>query len=193
MKKKTKKTDILNRFNSMLSINIFADIVIIVLGIFLFFEPSLTNKIIGSLIGGALIIYAASMIYSYISRDGAKLYSLNIIFGTVIALIGLLLIVYPYTVIDFIKIALGIYIMITGATKINYAMWLKKGKEESWLITLLTGLLLIGVSLIFMFSSFITITITRVIGIFLICSSVLNIMDVMLFKKRSKEIVKIFW
>lgn len=188
-----KKNSIKNKFNMFLNINILADVFLALFGIFLLFDPETTNKVIGSIVGCLLIFYAATLIYTYISRNGAKLYSLNIIFGVLIALLGIVLIVYPYSVMSFITTCIGLFLIVNGASKINYALWLRKGQEETWVITLATGILLIAISLVFMFTDFVALALTQVLGIFLLCAAAINLMDAILFRKRSKEIVKIFW
>lgn len=188
-----KKNDIKSKFNMFLNMNILADVLLLIFGVFLVFDPDQSAKTIGMIIGFLLVFYAATIIYTYISRNGARLYSMNIVFGTLIALLGIVLIVWPYTLFSFITTCLGLYLIVAGAIKINYAFWLKKGEEETWIITLVTGLMLVIVSCILMFSNFITLTLIQILGVFLICSTVLNLMDTVLFKKRSKEIVKIFW
>ncbi len=188
-----RKNDVSGKFNMFLNLGLLADAVLAIFGVFLLFMPNVTNKVAGTVIGVLLMFHAASMIYTYVSRDGAKLYSFNLIFGSLIALIGLILIVSPYTLMSFVTNCIGFFLIVTGASKINYAFWLRKGEEETWLITLTTGVLLIVISLIFMLNTFIVLALTQILGIFLICSSLINIMESVLFKKRSKEIVKIFW
>lgn len=190
MIKKKEKNGI---FNKLILINIVIDVIIIIFGCFLLFKPSISNKIIGILCGILLLCWAGSLIFSYIKRDGAKLYSLNIVFGSLIGVLGLVLILYPYTVITFVQVCIGLFLLVNGATKINYGLWLKKGNEETWIITLITGLFMIVISLLLMFTNIVAYSITQLIGIFLIISSILNLSDAILFKKRSKEIVKIFW
>ena len=180
-------------FNQLLNMNLAVEVIMIILGFVMFFNPAMSNKAIGIVVGVILLLSASSLIYNYISRDGAKIYSLNLIFGLLVGLLGLVLIVYPYSLIDFVINCIGIYMIINGAVKINHGLWLRKGKEESWLIVVSSGILLIFISLVFIFSTFVSLTITRVIGIFLIISGALSLMDTILFKKRSKEIVKIFW
>ncbi|MFI3261015.1 MAG: DUF308 domain-containing protein [bacterium] len=190
-----KSNDVNKIFDKMLMINICTDVLLLLFGIFLLTKPDVSYKIMGAITGLFLLVWAGSMIYSYITRDGAKLYSLNLIFGSLIGLLGLVLIVFPYSLIEFVSNCIGLYLLINGASKINYGLWLRKGKEETWLITITTGGLLIFLSLliIFFFDNFLVLAIPQVIGMFIIMSTALNIMETVLLKKRSKEIVKIFW
>lgn len=188
------KKSVENTFNRMMRYNIVSAIFTILVGIILLFLPKLTNKIVGILAGIIFLVAGINSVYKYFHRDGAKLYSLNLIFGILYAILGVVLIVYPFTVVEFITICLGLYIVVNGASKMNYALWLKKGNEETWLITLITGIVLLIVGILVIFYPFnATLTITKLTGAFLIITGVLDLMDSILFKQRSKEIMEIFW
>lgn len=193
MKKKSSKKNIVKKFNSVLHVGLFTNVLILILGVLCLFKPAFLSEVIGIITGIIIIIYASSMIYSYLSRNGAKLYSLNLIFGILLAILGIVLVVYPYTFITFVSNCIAVFLIIVSAIKLNYAFWLMKAKEETWIIRLVTGLLLLVFGIIMLTTSFGALEILQVIGVFLSIVSVFNIMDVLLFKKRSNEIIKIFW
>lgn len=182
-----------NKFNKMLWYSIITSVVTLILGIVLLFLPEATNKAVGIMVGVIFVLSGINAIYKYFHRDGAKLYSLNIVFGIIFSLLGVVIILYPFSVMSFVTICLGLYLVVSGAMKVNYAFWLKKGNEESWLITLVTGILLIIFGIMVMFNPFVSLTLTKLVGIFLIIVAILDITDAVLFKKRSKEIMDIFW
>ena len=140
---------------------------------------------IGTLIGyiaGLIFIYTGILaIYKFIKRDGAKLYSLNIIFGILSVILGVVIIFVPTSVISYINIIFGIFLIILGGNKVTYGIWFKIGDDASWSITLVSGIMLIlfGVLLIANpFESFLT---------------ALDITTSIMLRRRSDEIVKIFW
>ncbi len=181
------------RFNLMILISILVEVLLIIFGIVMLFDPNFSNKFMGVILGILFLLYAGSLIFNFFTRDGAKLYSLNIAFSVIVGIIGILLIVYPYALINFVITCLGIYIIISGAVKINYSLWLKKGQEESWYVVLANGIMLVILGILINANPFANMLITRIIGIFIIVSSVLKMSDTILFRKRSKEIMKIFW
>lgn len=187
------KNSIENRFKKMIIQNLVISAFIFLIGIILLFVPELSNKVIGIIIGVIFLITGISLLYKFFKRDGAKLYSLNILFGILDILLGLIIIIYPFSIITFVTICLGIHMVISGALKISYAFWLKKGSEESWTIPLVTGILLILFGFLVMFNPFAKMTLTQLVGAFLIIISVLETTDTILFKKRAKEIKNIFW
>ncbi len=139
------------------------------------------------------LIEGINSIYKYFHREGAKLYNLNLVFGVIYAVLGVVIILVPSSVVEFITICLGIYMIVNGASKVNYALWLKRGNEDSWLITLATGILVAIVGVLVIFNPFASLTLTKLAGAFLIITGILDFMDTILFKNRSKEIMEIFW
>ena len=157
------------------------------------FLPSVSNKIVGIIMGVVILIFGINAVYKYFHRDGAKIYSLNIVFGVLYSILGVVIILYPFSVMEFVTVCLGIFVIINGATKINYGVWLKKGNEDSWLVTLVTGIFLVIIGIMLVFNPFASLTLTQLCGAFLIIVGILNVSDTILFKKRAKEIMEIFW
>lgn len=182
-----------NVYRRMLTYSIITAVLTIVMGVILLVVPEASNKVVGILVGIVILLEGINSIYKYFHRDGAKLYSLNLIFGVLYSILGVVIIVYPNTVIKFVAVCLGLYMVINGASKINYSLWLHKGGESSWLITLASGILVIVVGILLIFNPYATLTITKLSGTFLTITGILDLMDTILFKQRSKEIMEIFW
>ena len=193
MAKSEFKNSISNKFNKMLMYSIITSVITSIIGLILIFMPEATNKVVGILVGIIFLLSGINSIYKYFHRDGAKLYSLNIMFGILYSILGVVIILYPFSVMSFVTICLGIYLLVNGATKVNYSFWLKKGNEASWSITLATGALLIIFGILVMFNPFVGLTLTKLAGSFLLVVAVLDITDTILFKKRAQEIMDIFW
>lgn len=187
------KNSVENMYNRMIAYSVLTSLVTAVMGVVLLFLPSLTNKVVGIITGIIFLLSGLNSIYKYFHREGAKIYSLNLVFGVLYILLGGIIIVYPFSVVDFITICLGIYMIINGLSKMNYAVWLKKGEEDSWLVTLVSGILIAVIGILVVFNPFASLTITKLAGAFLIITGVIDLTDTILFKKRSKEIMDIFW
>lgn len=187
------KNSISSRFNRMLLYSMITAVITGIFGLILLFMPDLTNKVVGILVGIIFLVSGVNAIYKYFHRDGAKLYSLNIIFGVLYAVLGVVIIVYPFSVMTFVTICLGLYLIVSGAVKANYAFWLKRGNEDTWLITLASGIMLVIFGILVMFNPFISLKLTQLAGVFLLIVSVLDLTDTILFKKRANEIMNIFW
>ncbi len=182
-----------NRFTKMILLGISVEILFVFFGIVMLFDPELSNKLIGVISGSMLLLYSASLIYNFFRRDGAKIYSLNIFFGLIIGILGVILIVYPFTILKFVTICLGIFFILSGGVKLNYSLWLKKGGEESWQMTMINAIVLIILGILLLFNPFANLAVTQVIGAFLIITSAIKIASYILFKNKTKQITKIFW
>lgn len=187
------KNSIENMYKRMIIYSLLTALLTIIMGIVLLLLPNATNKVVGIIVGIIFLIEGINSVYKYFHREGAKLYNLNLIFGVLYALLGVVIILYPFTVVEFVTVCLGIYMIINGASKVNYALWLKRGNEESWLITLATGILIAIVGILVIFNPFASLTLTKLAGAFLIITGILDFMVTILFRNRSKEIMEIFW
>ena len=188
------KKSMKNVYNNFVTYSFVSAIITVVLGILLLFLTNLTTKVIGIVTGLCCIGSGISSVYNYLKRDGAKLFSLSIFFGIGYIALGALLIIYPYSAMSFVTISLGIYLLLKGLLKINYGLWFKKGNEDCWLITLVTGILTGVIGILLMFNPFKAgFTINQIVGAFLIIAGVLDFQNTFMFKKRTKEIMDIFW
>ena len=187
------RNSIENIYKRMIWYSIGTALITIITGIVLLLVPELSGKVLGIIVGIIFLIEGINSIYKYFHREGAKLYNLNLVFGVIYAVLGVVIILVPSSVVEFITVCLGIYMIVNGASKVNYALWLKRGNEDSWLITLATGILVAIVGVIVIFNPFASLTLTKLAGAFLIITGILDFMDTILFKNRSKEIMEIFW
>ena len=83
----------------------------------------------------------------------------------------------------FKDVFLGIYFLICSAQKITYSLCLKRYKESSWLITLATGILILVIGIVVMFAK--GDGVISAIGISYLGFGLLNIINVILLRKRS--------
>ena len=187
------RNSIENIYKRMIWYSIGTALITIITGIVLLLVPELSGKVLGIIVGIIFLIEGINSIYKYFHREGAKLYNLNLVFGVIYAVLGVVIILVPSSVVEFITVCLGIYMIVNGASKVNYALWLKRGNEDSWLITLATGILVAIVGILVIFNPFASLTLTKLAGAFLIITGILDFMDTILFKNRSKEIMEIFW
>ena len=182
-----------DRFKKFIMMSIVTSVVIALIGAVLIFMPEMSNKLIGVITGALFALSGINTIYKFISRNGAKLYSLNLLFGIILVLIGAIIILVPFSVTSFLTICLGLYLIVFGANKVTYGVWFKIGDDSSWLITFVIGVMLMVFGILVLSNPFSALTVTQVIGTFLVLSSILDITDLVLLKKRANEITKIFW
>ena len=180
-------------YNKMVIFSIISAIITIIVGIVLLFLPNLSNKVVGIITGVIFIIFGITTAYKYLKRDGAKIYSLNLVFAILYLILGLVIIIFPFSVIEFVTVCLGLFLVVNGATEINYGLWLKRGGSKAWLVTLVAGILLVILGIMIVFNPFTAFALTQITGAFLIISGIINLSDAITFKTKAKEIMDIFW
>lgn len=187
------KKSIENIYNKMIVFSIITSIITIIVGTILLFLPDLTNKVVGIITGVIFVLFGLTSVYKYLKRDGAKIYTLNLVFSILYLVLGVVIIIFPFSVIEFVTVCLGLFLIINGATKINYGLWLKRGSCSAWLITLIAGSFLGVLGIMMIFNPFTSYALTQIVGAFLIMSGVINLSDAITFKTAAKEIMEIFW
>ncbi len=187
------KKSIEHVYNKMVIFSIISAIITIIVGIVLLFLPNLSNKVVGIITGVIFIIFGMTTAYKYLKRDGAKIYSLNLVFAILYLILGLVIIIFPFSVIEFVTVCLGLFLVVNGATEINYGLWLKRGGSKAWLVTLVAGILLVILGIMIVFNPFTAFALTQITGAFLIISGIINLSDAITFKTKAKEIMDIFW
>jgi len=180
------------QFNRYMIANCLLAIIMIILGLILYVFPTITIKTVSWLTGLIFIIVGVLAIYSYIKKDRISLLSFNLIYGIISTVVGLLVISNPFAIANILTVSLGLWLIISGGLKVNYSIRLKNIKEQSWLLTLVVGIITILFGLMVILNPFSKLILVEVIGLFLIVYGVIDLTDVILLKKRAKSFIKIF-
>lgn len=165
-------------YNKITFVEIIMSLLWVIGGIFLTSNTSNNSTLFIILTGILFIIAGISSLYAYVKRGTISLFNLNVLFGMLLLIVGGI----TFSLTNHLQIALGIGLFILGIQKIFYGLVLKKFAESSWLITLVVGILYIVMGGIAFFYD----NITNVCGIFLIGYGLINIISVILLRKRSK-------
>lgn len=181
-----------NKFNRIIFSSWFTSLLFLIFGIFLFVKPKMANSLIGYLVGAIVLISGISSIISYItSKSEFKYMNFQLIYGIITTIAGMLIIFNPLAISSFITIGVGIWMLINGIMKINTSLFLKNRKEETWSILMFIGILILLSGLLLIFNPFKgTMVVTQVLGVFAIIYAILDTMNLLLIKKRSKDIIE---
>lgn len=183
-----------SKFNKIMNFSITNSLITFIVGLFIVLFSKQINVILGYLVAFIFLFYGITTIYKYMKRDGAKLYSFNMIIGIIMIALGIVTIFVPKSVTNFAMIAVGLYLIMVGASKISYGSWLKVGNDSSWFITFVIGILLVVFGILVILNPFESgIGLTKILGIFIILSSILDFSNTILLKRKQEDIVKIFW
>ena len=165
-------------YNKLTLMEMLISFIWIFIGILLVSNESLSNLAFSIILGVLCIISGLSSIYMFIKRGSILLYNFNIFYGIIMILIGLLSMLVGKS----LQIFLGIYIIFLAIQKITYAIFLQRFGELSWLLTLIVGILYLAMGILSMFSEKVIV----VCGIVLIGYGLINLVNVLLLRKRSK-------
>ena len=110
------------------------------MGILLIVWPELSASVIGIICGILLIVFGAVKLIGYFSKDLYRLaFQYDLAFGILLILLGVIMLVRPGGLMDFICIVLGLSILTDSLLKMQIAVDAKQfGLNKWWLILLLS-------------------------------------------------------
>lgn len=128
---------------------------------------------------------------------GKKVFAVDLIVGVVTTILGVFTFMYlgrnVGTALSLIGIFYGVWLIVLGLEKLYFGAKFVKAQEEIYPLVCFIGLLLVVMGVLAIVNPFETfILIIRLVGLFMICSGLLDAMTSMLFRRRAKAILKLF-
>ena len=161
--------------------NLSKTLILGLVGLVLLLIPGTLNKLIGILIGVALLAVGIIAIVKYIKeKDNGN--SLNLVSGILYSVLGVIIIIYPYSIINLVTICLGVYLVINGLLKLKLSFVLKRITDK-WIGTLIMGIITVILGVVLIFNPFAGITITKLAGAFLVVVAVFDLIDTYIIQK----------
>ena len=164
--------------------------ILIVLGLLLIFQSEVTIMTISYIIGGILIALGVLAVIKFIqgtNKEGKS--ELDIVYGIVTTILGILIIMNPQAIASVIPFILGIAIIISSATKLQYAFELKANNNRLWKVTMLISILSTLFGVILLFNPFKgAVMFTKIVGIFILGYAILDIISTITIKRNVKII-----
>ncbi|MCI8590492.1 MAG: hypothetical protein HFE77_07280 [Clostridiales bacterium] len=129
-----------------------ASVLLGIMGIMLLLAPYFSVPLLGILCGSIFVVFGCIRLVGYFSKDLFRLaFQYDLVFGIVMIVIGIVVLLHPDWVLNFVCVALGISILTDALFKTQIAMESKRfGIKEWWLIlgtAIATGIL--GLILVF--------------------------------------------
>lgn len=177
--------------NKYINLSMILSILFIIVGVILIIWPKTSLETISYMIGAFLLVYG---IYNFIDS-----FSINPIFcfvqmtSSVLAFVlGIIIFLNPTIFESLIPIVLGIFFIINGSFKTRLS-FIIKDVSDNWILSLITSILMIICGVLLIINPKITaIMLTTMVGILLVVYSVADIVDMVVFKSRVKDIYKYF-
>lgn len=161
--------------------NLSKTLILGLVGLVLLLIPGTLNKIIGILIGAALLIVGVLAIIKY-TKEKEEGSNLNLVSGILYSVLGVIIIIYPYSIINLVTICLGVYLVINGLLKLKVAFNLKNVTDK-WIGTLIMSIITVILGILLIFNPFAGITITKLAGAFLVVVAIFDLIDTYIIEK----------
>lgn len=161
---------------------------LIALGLLLIFQSDAVIYSISYIIGGILIAIGVLAIIKFIqSTNNVQKAELDIVYGIVSVILGIVVIKNPEAIASIIPAILGISIIISSATKLQYAFELKANGNNLWKTTMILSIISTLCGIVLLFNPFKALTsFTKVVGIFIVIYAVLDMISTFTIKRNVK-------
>lgn len=179
-------------FHRLILLEIVYSVIYIIVGFILFLKSEMAIFTVGILIGTFLVMAGILNIFTFIEKSKIRLFHYNFIFGILNIMLGVITMLNPFSTLNVLNIALGIGLIIESIHKIIYFLYLRKGKEPYCIIIVTTGILYLFLGITIIINPFRNIFITKALGVFIILYNILNLNDLVLLKRRSEKVLKLF-
>ena len=178
--------EIISKFTKSSIISSFA---LIALAILLIVQSEATIIAISYIIGGVLIAIGVLAEINYIKNIKEKIADLDIIYGIVCVILGVLIITNPKAIAGVIPFVIGFIIIVNSAIKLQYSLELKKENNELWLSTLILSIIMTICGIVLIFNPFQgAVFLTRIVGIFILIYAVLDLISTFVIRNTFKKI-----
>ncbi|MBR2833775.1 MAG: DUF308 domain-containing protein [Bacilli bacterium] len=162
----------------------------IVIGLIMLIAPVMVTNMICYLVGTLCLILGGIGIYTYVSSEvyGPLSYAILVISIAMIVL-GIFVIVDPKSFISVIPFIAGIILVIDAFTKLQSSSSLKRYNYDRWWVVLVASLVIFAFGILLIVFSFESIILfIRILGFFLILTSVSSFFTAMGYQEIEKRI-----
>lgn len=173
--------------------SIITSTVLILLGFLLIFQSETTIMMISYVIGGVLIAIGVLALIRYVraGESPALRNELDIVYGTVTIIFGIIIIKNYQIIASIIPAVIGIAIIISSAGKLNYAFQLKTEENRMWKTTMILSIISTIFGVILLFNPFkAAMGIMKIIGVFIIIYAILDLISTIAIKSNVSRIQK---
>lgn len=160
-------------------------ILCILLGIVLVAYPNTSLTFVCRAVGLIVLITGLGMVFGYLKSGKAFWYGkIELVFGSILAILGGFIVLYPLGIISIIPIVFGILLIYHGLANMSQALELRQYKDKGWWFPVFIAATTIVLGIFIMRNPFTTIDmIMRLIGVCLIYDGLMNTMLVGRFVK----------
>ena len=171
---------------------VITSVMYIIIGLILTFFPASTARTIGYAFATVILIVGLSFLYRFIIKDVAYTFVGNeLVIGTVFVLASIFIYARVDSVVSFIPILLGIVVLVSGITKLQNAIGLRKMQYQGATAVLAFAVLNIFFGIVLVFNPFSAVTtLIMLIGLGLVFSGVTDLITTFWIAKNIYKVNK---
>ena len=180
-----------NLLKKFFASSLVTSITLLLLGLLLIFQSEITIISISYIIGGLIALGILGIIKFIKDLNNEYKEELNIVYGVVTIILGILVIKNPHAIASILPIVIGIGIIINSATKLQYAFELKAINNSLWKSTLIISIISTIFGVILLFNPFKgAVFLTKIVGILIALYAILDIISTFSIRNNVREIHK---
>lgn len=167
------------------------------LGAMLIAVPDFSAALLGIICGIILTLFGVVKLIGYFSKDLYRLaFQYDLIFGIVLIAVGVVILIRPESVLNFICIALGLTVLADGISKIRISIESKRFGIHEWWLILISAILTSAMGLVLMFRPAQSVRIMMIIlGVTLLLEGILNLCTVItavkIIKHQQPDVIEV--
>ncbi|MDO4282174.1 MAG: DUF308 domain-containing protein [Clostridia bacterium] len=152
---------------------------LIILALFLIFKPTESLNFIVIVVGIILAIVGLIHTISYFSASKEfKSLSFELIQGIVLISVGIIFIIKPNLINEFLASLVGAWIIIQSIIRFQFAFNLKAIENKNWSLMLILSIVTFILGIIIIFNPFATlVAVTTISGVMLLISEIINVLE----------------
>lgn len=168
---------------------LFMGVLYILLGIVALVIPETMERLLGFLIGVVLIIAGAVSMISYLLRDAHQNYYHNdFLHGLLGILLGVVVLYKVDIIISLVPFLLGTLVLISGLSKLQDVIDLKRLEYGNWIVMLVLAIINIVLGLVLIFNSMaVAALLFRLLGVGLIFSGITDCVTTIYFAGKIRN------
>lgn len=172
--------------------SLFSALFLIALAILFIVQSAMTIVVIAYIIGALLIALGVQAELQFAkSLSDAKM-DLNIIYGVVCVILGVIVISYPEAIQEIVTLVIGFIIVVSSAIKMQYSIELKKQDNKMWISTLILSIIMTICGVVLIINPFQGLELfLRIVGIFILVYAGLDLISTIILKTTFRKNNKI--
>ncbi len=160
-------------------------------GLYLLLEPAAATRTAEIITAICLIVIGLGAGFNYTFKQKIRMFDFSLVFGAIALILAALIITNPFALTNFLAVAFGVFLIISGLVKFNFAINFKLLKQPSWVLVLTMGIISVVFGAIVIINPFANLYFTQVIGLFMILYAIIEATYTILLKQRSREFIKL--